>query len=152
MNSVSEENQMQSAFAYPFMLFLVVLSFFFMGLMVDYYSTFTIKETIDREFKNIAVNEMGKKLTDEYSSDYISKFDDMAKTNLEKSIKKEFIEYMKIEKNYNITVTKLDIKNPSDKTITCKFAGTFEFKPMIGKNMLKFDLPVEARAKVIRFD
>ena len=152
MNDIGEENNMQSAFAYPFMLFLVVIAFVFMLLMVDYYSTFTIKDTIDQEFKNVTVNEMSKKLTDEYSSDYIAKFDTDDKIKLEKELKEKFIGQIKADKGYIVTVKTLEMNNPSEKTITLKFTGTFEFRPMILRKLVIFDLPVESRAKVIRFD
>lgn len=148
----SDDRFMGMGFAIPFMLFLVIISMFFIILMVDYFSTFTIKDTIDNEFKNIVVNEMAKKLTDEYSSDYVAKFDDVDKNNLESVIRNEFINRMKAEKNTIINVTSLDIKNPSTLTITCHFSGTYEFKPIISRGLITFQMPVESKAKVIRFD
>lgn len=134
---------------------IVIIGFSFITLMIDYFSTYTIKDTADAEFKRIVVNEMAKKLTDEYSSDYMAKFENSDKTALEEVIKKEFVSKMKSEKGYDINISLLEIQQPSDLTITCSLKGTCTFTPMIAKNFgsaFIFKLPIESKAKVIRFD
>ena len=69
-----------------------------------------------------------------------------------KELKEKFIDQIKADKGYIVTVKTLEMNNPSEKTITLKFTGTFEFRPMILRKLVIFDLPVESRAKVIRFD
>ncbi|WP_455089678.1 hypothetical protein [Peptoanaerobacter stomatis] len=135
-----------------FLCFLITVAFFFMIFLVDYFSTYTIKETVDLEFKNVVITKMAQYLTDEYSSDYIAQFDNEDKKKLEEYIKDSFVKKLKTEKNINVKVNKLELNNPSSLTIVCNFEGTYEFKPMIGKGKLIFDMPVDAKAKVIRFD
>lgn len=134
---------------------IIIIGFSFITLMIDYFSTYTIKDTADAEFKRIVVNEMAKKLTDEYSSDYMAKFENSDKTALEEVIKKEFVSKMKSEKGYDINISLLEIQQPSVLTITFSLKGTCTFTPMIAKNFgsaFIFKLPIESKAKVIRFD
>ncbi len=141
-----------SGFNYVFIFGLVLIVGVFISLMVDYFGIFSLKQTIDTEFKNIAINQMNKYLTDEYSSDYVAKFEITDKASLENAIKTDFVSKMDTEKNIKINISSLDIDQPSELTITFKVTGTYKYSPMSLKGIASFDLPVEARAKVIRLD
>lgn len=134
---------------------IIIIGFTFIALVMDYFSTFTIKDTIDTEFKRIVVSEIRKNLTDEYSSDYMAKFKVSDKLIVEDAIRNGFIQKMRDDKNYIINITSLDIQQPSDLTITCSFKGTYDFTPIVAKGLsgiFMFKMPVESKAKVIRLD
>lgn len=139
-------------FTYMILLSGLFLTLFFITLIIDYYGVHSLRNTVASEFKNIAVNEININLTDEYSSDYIANFDTPDKDKLISNIKDIFVNEMRNKKNIDITVNTIEINNPSTSTMTCKFSGTFKYAPMLGNKTMVFDMPVEAKAKVIRFD
>lgn len=141
-----------SGFNYAFIFCLVYISLTFIILLLDYFGTFSLKNTIDTEFKSIVVSELSKNITDEYSSDYLVNFDNTDEETLKSNIKEIFVNNMKTNKNINIQVINLEINKPSSSTITCKFTGTYEYIPIIGEKKFTFFMPVESRAKIIRLD
>lgn len=134
------------------LLTLTILCLFFIILITDYYSVYTIKETIDIEFKNVVMTEAGLNLTDEFTSDYIARFEDKDQEKFTNNLKTKFISHMKTSKGYDISVDNLIISYPSERTITFAFDGSFKFSPMIGKGTLTFDMPAKSRTRVIRVD
>ena len=84
-----------SGFNYAFIFCLVYISLTFIILLLDYFGTFSLKNTIDTEFKSIVVSELSKNITDEYSSDYLVNFDNTDEETLKSNIKEIFVNNMK---------------------------------------------------------